>query len=290
MNTTSVNCFRDIWQIPLLTQEQLTTLVVINLTLMVANVIANALVIYILVSTKQLKKITCKVIFILSVSDLMIGLFGQNLCTTLFFENTCFVRILVLFTMVCLVHLSMYSIAIIGIDRYLRIKRRVSFKKIWTAKVVSTLLSISCFLALFQGLMTTMGLLLKKLEIGVPIYVGIDILILGVIIFLQILTIRSSNNLFNESEIASSKKINKRVTKLSMRIMLSLCFFMTPHLVTSIFYKAIINQLTNDHRQSVFEFITLLFVMFVPVNSLANAVLFSITNVKAKQFLKKIGK
>ena len=41
MNTTSVNCFRDIWQIPLLTQQQLTTLVVINLTLMVANVIAN---------------------------------------------------------------------------------------------------------------------------------------------------------------------------------------------------------------------------------------------------------
>lgn len=85
MNTTSVNCFRDIWQIPLLTQEQLTTLVVINLTLMVANVIANALVIYILVSTKQLKKITCKVIFILSVSDLMIGLFAQNLYTIVFF-------------------------------------------------------------------------------------------------------------------------------------------------------------------------------------------------------------
>ena len=58
-----------------------------NLTLIAANVIANTLVvyIYILFRTKHIAKNTYKVIFGLSVADLMIGLFAQNLYTIVFF-------------------------------------------------------------------------------------------------------------------------------------------------------------------------------------------------------------
>ena len=117
------------------------------------------------------------------------------------------------FTMVCLVHLLIYSIIIIGIDRYLRIKRCVNFKKIWTTKVVVTLLSLACFLALFQRIITTIGLVLKKLEIVVPIYVGIDILILSVIIFLEAVAQRCSvKKLFLEISQNSQENTCARVS------------------------------------------------------------------------------
>ena len=289
MNTTSKNCFRDIFQISLLTQRQLTALIVGNSTLMAANVIVNALVIYILFHTKQIVKITYKIIFILSASDLMTGLFAQNLYTILFFDNICFVRITLSFTLTFFMHLSSYSIAIISIDRYLRIKKYANFKEIWTTKVVSSVLSIATLLALCQAIITTTGLVLGKFDIIVTVYFGIDMLIFSAIVFLQILTMRSSNALYNQSTIFASRKINKRITKLSKRIMLMLCFFMVPHLITAIFYKMIHDQLSN-HGQSVFEFITLVSVMLAPANSFANAVLFLITDVKAKRFLRNLGR
>ena len=287
MNTTSLYCFNNILQISLLTQQQLTTLIVSNLTLTAANVIANALVIYILFRTKQIAKITYKVIFGLSVSNLMTGLFAQNLYTTVFFDNICFIRIALTFTWIFFVPLSAYSIAIISIDRYLRIKKYMNFKEIWTARVVSSLLTCATFFAFCQAIMITGGFVLGKFNIVLIIYCGINIVIFSVIVFLQILTMRSSNVLHDQSAIVSSRKINKRITKLSKRIMITLCFSMAPHVITSIFYGTIRDQLSN-HGKSTLEFITLVSVMLAPANSFANAVLFLITNVKSQQFLRNL--
>ena len=68
-----------------------------------------------------------------------------------------------------------------------------------------------------------------------------------------------------------------------------LYFFMAPHIITSIFYSTIRDQVCN-HEKSVLEFITLLSVMLAPVKSLTNAVLFLITNVKSEQFLRNLGR
>ena len=76
--TPSVYCYRDEVHTSYLTYIQLATIIVFKGQVMVGNVIANALVIYILVKTKQLSNIACKLIFMLSIPDLMIGSFGQN--------------------------------------------------------------------------------------------------------------------------------------------------------------------------------------------------------------------
>ena len=49
-----MNYYSEIFQASLLTSGQMAALTVVNLILMVANIFANALVIYILIKTKQI--------------------------------------------------------------------------------------------------------------------------------------------------------------------------------------------------------------------------------------------
>ena len=116
------------------------------------------------------------------------------------------------------------------------------------------------------------------------IYFGIDTLIL---IFLQVLTMRSSNALNSESTIATSAKINKRITKLSMRIMIMLCFFIAPLHIVTILQNDIQDQLSG-YGNSLLEFASFIFSVFFWANSFANAILFLITKVKAKRLLRNL--
>lgn len=55
--------------------RQVDLLTMTNSVVMVENLIPNMLVIYVLIMTEQLPNNACKLIFILSVLDLMTGLF-----------------------------------------------------------------------------------------------------------------------------------------------------------------------------------------------------------------------
>ena len=120
------------------------------LTLMIVNITTNALVIYILIVTKQITNITFKKIFILTISGLLTGLFVQSLFTTIFYKQSCIIKVAHMFITIFLFDLPMYKIAIIGIDRYLRIKHYANFKVLWTNKIVFTLLSTGSFLFLIH--------------------------------------------------------------------------------------------------------------------------------------------
>ena len=287
MNRTSVNCYSAVLKVSFITQRQLTVLTAVNLILMVGNVLSNALVVFILIKTKQMANITCKLIFMLSVSDLMVGLFGQTLFTTMFYVQNCLVAHASIFVLVFAVHLSIYIISIIGVDRYLRIKHYASFKVIWTTKVVISLISVATIFALFQAVMTTIGLLSDQKLITETIYIAADSIILGMIIFLQILTVRTSNSIHKESQITTSERIGEKIAKLSLRIMFLLFFFLTPGPVLHIL-RSIIENKVKKLEKSVLEFFSVIGMIFIFGNSAANAVLFLMTNVKAKRFLRNI--
>lgn len=165
----------------------------INLVLVVGNVITNALVTYILIKTKQTVIVTCKLIFALSISDLLIRVIGQNLFAALFFHKNCFLQVAFRSLSMFLVHLSGCTIGIIGIDRYVRIKHYASFNTLWTKRVVLSLLCVALFLALFQVLLVEIALKFRKEKIGVPISAAIDSVLIGIVVFLQVKTIRTSN-------------------------------------------------------------------------------------------------
>ena len=132
----------------------------------------------------------------------------------------------------------MYSIAIIGIDRYLRIKKYANFKELWTTKVVLIVLSIAFFLALTQAQFPC--LVIGKADTVIPIYFGIDLILYF------------TNTLHSEFTIVTSAKINKGITKLSMRVKM-LCFFIARLHIVTILQNDIQDQL-SDYGKSLLEF------------------------------------
>ena len=89
INATLVECSREIVESLLLSQNQRIILTVFNTLSILGNIVANSLVVYVLIKTKQIRNITCKLIFVISVSDTMQGMFVQNLYTAYLFENLC---------------------------------------------------------------------------------------------------------------------------------------------------------------------------------------------------------
>lgn len=287
MNRVSVKCCKFLIEISILSQSQLVIITVINVILMAGNITINTLVIYILTKAKQIGNITCKLIFVLSVLNITIGLFSQNLLTIALYGNNCLFETAYRIISELLFHISMYLIAIIGIDRYLRIKYYMTFKVIWTPRVVSILISIGFAIAISQAIVANLGFLIGREHMAIIIYYATDVLILSAIIFLQILTIRTSNAVRNVSPIVTSGRSNNKIRKLSMRIMLFLCIFIAPNKIMFVLHNIIQDEL-NDYGKSIFEFIMYLSELFVFANSFANAALFLVTNVKAEKLLRKI--
>ena len=288
MNGTSVNCLISLIKFSNFTFRQFVSLTVLNVVLILVNVITNGFAIYILIKTKQISNVTCKLILVLSVSDMLVGVVAQPLFTIDVYDTNCLVATACLFVTAFLTHVSGYTIAIIGIDRYIRIKYFVNFKAIWTTRVVLTLSCIGCFFALIQALMITIGLLLKKGEVAKRIFIAIDSTIIASIILLQLQTIKTSNAVHNESTISVSERIDKKISKLSIRIMVLLCFFVVPFVVIFSILREMLQKQLNGNQKILLDIISCIFLLFVYANSSANAILFLVTNVKANKFFRNL--
>ena len=130
MNKSLLNYFIRIMDHSKFTWRQLTCLVLTNVAVMSVNIITNALVIYVLIKTRQISNVTCKLVFLLSVTDLLISGVAQLLYTLELYFSSCSINTAGVFALVFLAHLSGHRIAIIGIDRYIRIKYYSKFKAI----------------------------------------------------------------------------------------------------------------------------------------------------------------
>ena len=127
MNKTSLFCYRIGIDFSYLNAKYLAALTAINLIVMVGNVSANAMVMYVLIKTKQIVNMSCKVIFMLSTFDLVIGALVQNLFAAVIYKRNCLFEAVFRFASVFAPHVSFYAVAIIGIDRYIRIKYFANF-------------------------------------------------------------------------------------------------------------------------------------------------------------------
>ena len=98
-------------------------------------------------------------------------------------------------------------------------------------KKVFKLIVILFFLAFFQAVIIRAGLLLGKEQFAMPFYITVDVIVIG-----------TSNAMHKESTIVTLEPTNKKITKLSMRIMLLLCFLFTPYLIIYTAREVISNQ------------------------------------------------
>ena len=213
-------------------------------------------------------------------------MFAQNLFTASTYEKDCLLEDLVEFVTIFFMHLSGYMIAIIGVDHYHRIKYYVKFKTILSTKILLIFICSGSFLAFFQAIMITAGLELELDRFVVSVYFTMDIVVVVMVTILQVKTIRTSRDVHNMLTVATSEKINKKVTKLSMRIMLLLYFFFTSHNIIINIIRSIIKQQLSSNEKSVLEFIAGIFLVIAFGKCFANATLFLIRNVKAKSFFR----
>ena len=198
------------------------TLLVVSITSMVVNLTANVLVIYILIKTKQLSNITFKLIFSLTTSDMLMTLTSQSLLAMILHEKSCWTFLSVFFY-----HFGSYIVALLGVDRYIRIKHYSNFRNILTTKVATILIIAIFFLASLQASMITLSSKLQEYKISLSLYIAVDGIIVVLVAFLQRNTIQTSNALHSEATVSNSERINKKITKLSMRIMLLLHLYLT---------------------------------------------------------------
>ena len=285
MNETLDLCFSNSINATYLTFSQLAILTVINVIVMVANFTVNALVIYILIKTNQYVNVACKVILILSISDLLTGAVAQNLFFAVLYSPSCLINSVTRSVSTFSTQLSGYTIAILGVDRFIRIKYYLKVNSILTSRFISALLSIACVLALVSAVGIPMDLLLIK-----PIFFSRVNLILGaaiisIVAFLQVLVIRTSNIMISKSTIDTFQAVNKKINKLSMRIMLALLFFTTPFLTIGL-AKSNIQEFLGRSSKSVLEFIFGISIVLLYANSLVNVILFLSANMKAKRVLR----
>ena len=230
-------CNSRIFDASFLTLTQVNSLIVDNFILMAANILVNALVIYILIKKKQISQIIYKLIFILSASNMLIRILPQSLLTAVFFGVPCSFDEAFIFFTTFLCHTSYYTIVVLGVDRYFRIKHYATFRARCTTKVVSKLMCLMIFLALIQAVTITTGTALGKEHIGISFYILGDRAVIGTVTFLQIKTIQTSNTL----TVVSSVTMNKKISKLSMQNIILLCIFTTPHIVLYIAREIIVD-------------------------------------------------
>lgn len=111
-----------------------------------------------------------------------------------------------------------------------------------------------------------------------------DGFIVSIIILLQLLTIQRSRAVQRESTVGEPR-FNKKIVKLSARIMLLFCFFVTPFVIILNLIRYIDQDKLNDNYKSILQFTFCFSIIFFNGNSFANPVIFLTTNVKAKRFL-----
>ena len=97
---------------------------------MVGNIIYNFLVMLIIIRTKQISNAACKILFQISFADFLVGSITQPLymVVLLFRETWCILEFVHTLIVTALVSASLYTIGLLGVDRYIRIRYPTNFE------------------------------------------------------------------------------------------------------------------------------------------------------------------
>ena len=282
---TNFTDFCETRKLHLLYQHR-TILTVLDVLVLLGNAVVNTLVIYILIKTKDITKFSCRLICLLSVNDLAIASLAQTLFITQIYGTNCTAYLV--YELVCrfLPRLSGYIIGVIGIDRYIRIRYKMKFKMILTNRLLITLMVLVFCIALTQVVLITLGMLLHKKTIFNSIALGIDIFLFIFVVCLQIRTIEATHSITKRAKNPEIlQDIDKKITKLCSRIMISCIAFYLPYITVNCVRNKMYG-IVSLKTKFLLDFLFMLSIIIVFLNSLANALLFLLSNVKARRFLK----
>ena len=291
MNETWKNCLTSSVDVVYLNYKQLVALTIVDSALLIANAVTNTLVIYVLIKTGQLASVSCKFILQLSFTDILIAFLTQSLFIAVLFDTKCSVKIASQFVSAFLSRVSGYTIALIGVDRFVRIKYGMSYTLLLTNKFAKMLMLLVWLVALAHSGMVTIGLLIQQEQTVRKIGMTFDGGTLVFVFLLQIASIKFIGRINSKEPepIQALQEAENKITKLCSRIMLLLVFFLMPFIIVSIVRSKIRDEL-NTQSRALLEYVYRFSLLFAYSNSIANALLFLSTNIRAKRFLiRKLG-
>ena len=111
-----------------------------------------------------------------------------ELVLAIIYDRAYSVKIASIFLSTFLAHLSIYTIAVIGVDRFIRIKYKVSFKTVLTPKLL-TVLTIVWLAVFIHAVMITISILMNKEQEVRTVGLIVDGLVPGIIATLHMITI-----------------------------------------------------------------------------------------------------
>ena len=281
-----------------LQSEHRITLVIYNVLVNgISSLISNTLVIFALVTTKQLKTAGMRLVVFLSVSDL----FGACVCIVFFtmllteYSDTCYTTIerLSLFFLVFCGHCSSYTIALISFDRYARVKFASNYKVKITGRRVIYMVIGAVTISLVDGILFTFGSIFDFTGVANGIVLTIDTFILICIVVsysrfnksiiqsrnkVASMTARGNQSLSNTNEQNLTRTI--KMILLSLAIMYALYFLAVT--INVVFYKD-----ASVYWKGWLEFFLFLGLYTVHSNALVNAIVFLWTNKKSRNLIKQ---
>ena len=257
--------------------------------ILLCNLVANTLVIFIIVKTNQLSNTAFKLIFNLSLAGIGQSIFGQTFSLIALITGTsCLIQNTGQFVILFFGYTTVYTIGVIGFDRYLRVKYKTRFATILTRKRVYILIFVIYCFALTRSSITLTGFLSGKFKFIRLLGAAIDYLSMSLIAFMQMASVIAIKRVVASSgnqEVMQGA--SKAIIKLSSRITIVFLIFCSCSVTMLVIYNMLRSTVTGTGRQ-IIEFVQLLAYLIAHANSFASAILFFMYNTKAKSFFRSI--
>ena len=270
-----------------LATEHLLILISLDGIILLCNLVANALVIFIIVRTNQLSNAAFKLIFNLSLAGIGQTIFGQTFfLIALITDTSCLMQ----YSGQCLIlffgYTTVYTIGVIGFDRYMRIQYKATYATKLTRKRVHMIIFIIYCFALVRSSITLAGFLFGEFNFIRVLGSATDYLSMSIIAFMQMASVIAIKRI-----VASSgnqevmQETSKTIITLSSRITIVFLTFSITSVTMLVIHNMLRNTVTGMRRQ-IIEFVQILAYLIAHANSFASAILFFMYNSKAKSFFR----
>lgn len=268
-------------------------LVMVNVLVAFVNIFSNALVILIIVKTRQYKNQSLKLTLLLSAADLCTALISQPLQVYFLYDkhsNSCTLKLGLQVFFYFFPYFSVFTIAFIVYDRFVRITYLNKYEQYMTKKRFGFGVAIVFCATTMQVALITVATLKKEHRYASIGVLPLNIITLVLEIFVYSKTIYKLHKYKKERK-KRLKASDTSMVKLAALYLLMIIIFFTPFMIINTVYGY-----TSFFNQS---FVTVQYTWLISqvayvCNSFVNAVMFLYVNRKArgemKLFLRKFTK
>ena len=273
-----------------LDEIQINILISFNAVIMISNLVANLAVVYALLSTKQLRNVSMRLILYLSISDCSLAFIGQPLFIVMMTEyldsSNCTFETVIQVVIVSSAHISGYIIILIAWDRYVRMKYLQSNSVVIKSWKVHVSVVIVLFLSFLEGVIHAIGTTLEVFADMNIVQAITDILLMFVVFVAYMKTIivikKQKNDVNNHHDVLVN--LDHVITRLVSKMIVAGVVCYVPYIALTILRPSIIDKANVENRKWL-HFALFLSYELIFSNASANALIFLSSNKKSRSKL-----